>query len=172
MEAFARWLVRHPFAVVAANLLVTLALGAYALHIRIESSLESVLPAGDPKIAYYDEIRRLFGSDDVGVIGVVADDVFAPATIEKIARVTNELGKIDGVSKVLSITNVVDPAENVLSPPPLILRIPPPPDEVERVKAKLKRVPLYGRNLVSDDFRGAAINVFFRDMSDAEYAAL
>jgi predicted RND superfamily exporter protein len=33
-------------------------------------------------------------------------------------------------------------------------------------------VPLYGRNLVSDDFHGAAINVFFRDMSDADYAAL
>jgi predicted RND superfamily exporter protein len=172
MEAFARWLVRRPLAVVVANLLVTLALGAYALHIRIESSLESVLPAGDPKIAYYDETRRLFGSDDVGVLGVVADDVFAPATIEKIARVTNELAKIDGITQVISITNVVDPAENVLSPPPLLLRIPPPPEEVERVKAKLKRVPLYGRNLVADDFRGAAINIFFRDMTDAEYAAL
>ena len=33
-------------------------------------------------------------------------------------------------------------------------------------------MPLYGRNLVSDDFRGAAINIFFRDMTDAEYAAL
>lgn len=172
MEAFARWLVRRPLAVVVANLLVTLALGAYALHIRIESSLESVLPAGDPKIAYYDETRRLFGSDDVGVLGVVADDVFAPATIEKIARVTNELAKIEGITQVISITNVVDPAENVLSPPPLLLRIPPPPEEVERVKAKLKRVPLYGRNLVADDFRGAAINIFFRDMTDAEYAAL
>ena len=97
MEAFARWLVRWPLAVVVANLLVTLALGAYALHIRIESSLESVLPAGDPKIAYYEEVRRLFGSDDVGVIGVLADDIFAPGTIEKIARVTNELAKIDGL---------------------------------------------------------------------------
>jgi predicted RND superfamily exporter protein len=172
MEAFARWLVRRPLAVVIANLLVTIALGVYALQIRIESSLESVLPANDPKIAYYDEVRRLFGSDDVGVVGVLADDVFAAATIEKIAHVTNELAKIEGVAKVLSITNVVDPAENVLSPPPLLLRIPPPPEEVARVKAKLKRVPLYGRNLVSDDFRGAAINVFFRDMSDAEYAAL
>src|SRR4029079_3414142 len=132
-----------------------------ALQIRIESSLESVLPANDPKIAYYDEVRRLFGSDDLGEVGVLADDVFAAATIEKIAHVTNELAKIEGVAKVLSITNVVDPAENVLSPPPLLLRIPPPPEEVVRVKAKLKRVPLYGRNLVSDDFRGAAINVFF-----------
>ena len=172
MEAFARWLVRRPLVVVIANLLVTLALGAYALHIRIESSLESVLPAGDPKIAYYEEVRRLFGSDDVGVVGVVADDIFAPPTIEKIARVTNELAKIEGITRVLSITNVVDPAENVLSPPPLLFRIPPAPDEVERVKTKLKRVPLYGRNLVADDFRGAAINVFFRDMTDAEYAAL
>ena len=33
-------------------------------------------------------------------------------------------------------------------------------------------MPLYGRNLVSDDFRGAAINIFFRDMSDAQYTAL
>ena len=172
MEAFARWLVRRPLAVVIANLLVTVALGFYALQIRIESSLESVLPAGDPKIAYYEEVRRTFGSDDVGVVGVLADDVFAPATIEKIARVTNELAKIEGVTKVLSITNVVDPAENVLKPPPLLGRIPPSPDEVVRVKAKLKRVPLYGRNLVADDFRGAAINIFFRDMTDIEYAAL
>src|SRR5262245_44743735 len=172
MEAFARWLVRRPLAVVVANLLVTAALGAYALHIRIESSLESVLPAGDPKIAYYEDVRRLFGNDDVGVVGVIGDDIFAPATIEKIARVTDALAKIEGVARVLSITNVVDPAENVLSPPPLLFRIPPPPEEVQRVKAKLKRVPLYGRNLVADDFRGAAINVFFRDMTDVEYAAL
>src|SRR6185369_14175095 len=172
MEAFARWLVRRPLAVVIANLLVTVALGFYALQIRIESSLESVLSAGDPKIAYYDEVRRTFGSDDVGVIGVLADDVFAPETIEKIARVTNELAKIEGVTKVLSITNVVDPAENVLKPPPLLGRIPPSPDEVVRVKAKLKRVPLYGRNLVAEDFRGAAINIFFRDMTDIEYTAL
>jgi predicted RND superfamily exporter protein len=172
MEAFARWLVRHPVAVVVASLVVTVALGAHARHIRIESSLESVLPAHDPKIAYYEQVRRLFGSDDVGVVGVVADDVFAPATLEKIARVTKVLEQIEGVARVVSITNAVDPAEDVLNPPPLLLRIPPSPEEVERLKAKLRRVPLYGRNLVASDFRGAAVNVFFRNMTDAEYLAL
>ena len=78
MDAFARWLARHGLAVVVANVAVTAVLGLYALHIRIENSLESMLPAGDPKVAYYNATRALFGSDDVGVIGVRADDVFAP----------------------------------------------------------------------------------------------
>src|SRR6266566_621451 len=91
MDAFARWLTRHPLAVVVANLTVTAVLGLYAVHIRIENSLESMLPAGDPKVAYYNTTRALFGSDDVGVIGVRADDVFAPSTILKIARVTDAL---------------------------------------------------------------------------------
>src|SRR5207253_10360591 len=101
MDAFARWLARHALAVVAANVAVTAALGVYALHIRIENSLESMLPAGDPKVAYYNTTRAIFGSDDVGVIGVRADDVFAPATMVKIARVSDALAKIPGVESVL-----------------------------------------------------------------------
>ena len=94
MDSFARWLARHPLVVVAANLIVTAVLAGYALHIRIENSLESMLPAGDPKVAYYNATRALFGSDDVGVIGVRADDVFAPSTIVKIARVTDAFNRV------------------------------------------------------------------------------
>src|SRR5438477_7880040 len=132
MDRFARWLVRHPLAVVIANAAVTAVLAFYALHIRIENSLESMLPAGGPKVEYYNATRTLFGSDDVGVIGVRADDVFAPSTIEKIARVTDALAKVPGVDGVLSITNVVDPGANIgLTPPRLLPRIPPTPGEVE-----------------------------------------
>src|SRR5437762_51975 len=84
MDAFARWLVRHSLAVVVANLVVTAILGLFALHVRIESSLESMLPSGDPKVEYYARTRAIFGSDDVGVVGVRADDIFAPATMRKI----------------------------------------------------------------------------------------
>ena len=35
MDAFARWLVRHPVAVLAANLIVTAVLGVYAVCIRV-----------------------------------------------------------------------------------------------------------------------------------------
>ena len=169
MGAFARWLVRHPLAVVVANLLVTAALGAYAVHVRIESSLESMLPVGDPKVEYYARTRAIFGSDDAGVIGVRADDIFAPATITKIARVTESLARIDGIERVFSITNAVDPAADVLHPPRLLAHVPPSPAEVETLKKKLVATPLYGKNLVADDFKGAAINVFFANLTDAQY---
>src|SRR5213593_3199565 len=172
MDAFARWLARHALAVVAANVAVTVVLGLYALHIRIENSLESMLPAGDPKVAYYNATRALFGSDDVGVIGVRADDVFASSTMVKIARVTDALAKVPGVESVLSITNVVDPTAYFASAARLLPRIPPTPDEVEALKRKLAATPLVGKNLIADDFRGAAIVVFFENLTDAQYLDL
>src|SRR5437667_942099 len=172
MDAFARWLARHPLAVVVVNLAVTVGLGAFALHLRIENSLESMLPAHDPKVEYYAQTRASFGSEGVGGVGVRARSIFAPATIEKVARVTDLIAKVDGVERVLSIANAVDPAADVLHPPRLLPRIPPEPAEVEALKKKLAATPLYGKNLVSDDFTGAAINVFFKNLTDAQYLDL
>ena len=172
MDAFARWLARHALVVVAANVVLTLILAADALRLRMENSLESMLPAGDPKVEYYNATRAIFGSDDVGVVGVRADDVFAPDTIVKIARVSEVLAKIEGVEKVLSITNAVDPPADVMHPPRLLPRIPPTVGEVEALKKKLVATPLYGKNLVADDFKGAAINIFFQNLSDARYQDL
>src|SRR5262245_7829905 len=172
MERVAAWLVRHPRRVVAATLLVTALLGVFAAQLRFQNTLESVLPAGDPAVAFYEEVRRQFGSDDVGVIGMLGSDVFSPDTLTKIARVTTALGKLPGVQKVLSITNTRDVAADVFNPPPLLPKIPPSPEDVEALRAKLTAVPLYRENLVSRDGRGAAITVFFEPLSDAQYAAL
>ena len=48
MSSFAHWMARHPLIPLVGNLLVTLLLGWFALQIRVESSLSSVLPEGDP----------------------------------------------------------------------------------------------------------------------------
>src|SRR2546422_4726018 len=109
MDSFARWLARHPLAVVVANVVVTAVLGFYALQLRIESSLESMLPAGDPKVEFYAQTRAVFGSDDVAVGGVRARGIFAPPTIAKNARGTDEIAKGDGGEHVLSIANPRDP---------------------------------------------------------------
>jgi len=50
--------------------------------------------------------------------------------------------------------------------------VPPSAEEAEALKKKLTATPLYGKNLVSDDFSGAAINVFFKNLTDAQYADL
>jgi len=174
MEPFARWLFRHPLIVVAAHVAVTMVLSVYALQIRFENTVGSLLPPNHPDVIFYEQARATFGSDDVAVIGVGAHDLFVPQTLEKIAQVTDELAKIEGVQRVVSITNAPDPvaASNDGQPAKLLAKIPPGPEDIEALKKKLQSIPLYRRNLVADDLRGAAINVFFRPMSDVEYRNL
>jgi predicted RND superfamily exporter protein len=172
MSGWARWLVKHPRSVLVGTLALTAVLGFYARQIRIESSLASVLPQGDPAVAYYDETRQLFGSDDVAVIGMLTDDVFTPDALTKVARVTDALADVDGVEQVLSITSAVDIAADVITPPPLVPRIPPTPEDIAALRATLAARPVYGKNLVSPDGRGVAINVVFRPLTDLEYEKL
>src|SRR5204862_6936397 len=40
------------------------------------------------------------------------------------------------------------------------------------VQAEARRHPLLGKNLIADDFRGAAITVFFKNLTDAQYLDL
>ena len=172
MNTFARWLVRYPLIIVLVNGAITAGLGLAAYHIRIEGSLESVLPKHDPELEFYGQVRETFGSDDIGVIGVRAADIFAPETLAKVARVTDRVAKIKGVNRVLSITNAVDPAADVFNPPPLIAHLPPSPADIRELKKKLQSTKLYATNLVAPDFKGVAINVFFADLSDTEYEDL
>jgi predicted RND superfamily exporter protein len=165
-------MVRYPRTVVATTFALTVLLGRDAMHLRIESSVESMLPPDDPGVAYYQETRRLFGGDDVGVVGIRAEDVFATGTLEKIDVVTRALAKLEGVERVLSITNMVDVAADVFTPPKLLSRIPPNPEDVAALREKLAAVPIYSQNLIAPDGRGAAINVFFERMSQAEYETL
>src|SRR5215470_8687242 len=160
MSSFAHWLAVKPWIILASALLLTLGLGFYAWQIRIESSFESVQPRHDPDVTYYEQIRQTFGSDDVVVVGLRTDDLFAPATLEKIHRVTVALEKLEGVEEVLSLTNSPDFAANVFPRPPRLLpRVPPTREDVAALKARLVEVPFYRRNLVAEDSHGTAINV-------------
>ncbi len=169
MRTALRWLVRHPIVAIGVHLVLVTGFAVGARHIRIESALENVLPAVDTQVQYYNEVRKTFGSDDVAVIGVRTADIFVATTLEKIARVTAAVADIPGVEQVVSITNAPDPAANVISPPRLLPRLPPTPDDIATLKTKLSNTPLYGKNLVADDFHAAAINVFFKDLTSAEY---
>jgi predicted RND superfamily exporter protein len=175
MSRFARWLALQPWIVLVGSFLLTVWLGSYAWQIRIESALDTVLPRGDPAVEYYDQIRATFGSDDVGVVGVLAPDgpadILAPATLEKIHRLSTDLGKIHGVEHVYSLTTVVDitAATSGVAPPKLLPKIPPDPDDVKALRATLDAMPFYRKNLISNDYRGTAITIFFKTLSDADY---
>src|SRR5215475_15723686 len=117
MESLYQSIITRARWIIAATLLVTVFLGWQASRITVDSSVEALLPQDDPEREYYNEIRKLYGSDEIGFIGVFAEDVYQPAVLEKIRRLTDDIAKVEGVAQVLSLTNLPDPVAHMTSPP-------------------------------------------------------
>ncbi|MBM4259778.1 MAG: hypothetical protein FJ147_28265 [Deltaproteobacteria bacterium] len=121
MSALHRVILRQPWIVLIIIAVLTVFFAFHARHIRIDSSLESLLPEGDPEKHYYEDVRRMFGSDDVAVIALITDNIYTPQTLQKIQRLTDEFRKIPEVKSVLSLTNAKDIVADVLGEQPALL---------------------------------------------------
>lgn len=169
MERLYLLVVNRPKTLLVLLFLLTCVFGLYAKDIRLDSSVESLLSQDNPDSQYYAEVRRLFGSDEVGVVGLLADDIYTADVLHKITRLTEALEKIEGVQEVLSLANAVDPIADVVEPPLLVKRIPTDQAGLDTLRATLADRPIYIKNLVSEDGKAAAINIFFADMDDDEF---
>ena len=172
MERLHRLIVDQPKLVLGLLALLSGFFGFHAQHIQLDSSVESLLPRDTTDSQYYAEIRELFGSDEIGVVGIIADTIYTTETLEKIKRLTEELKAVEGVDDVLSLANAVDPIANVTDPPPLMPRVPTTPAGLAALKETLDDRPIYLKNFVAPDGRAAAINIFFADMNDDEFLRL
>jgi len=169
MQPVYRAIVRWPAATLLVVALLTAFFGWHARSIRLDAAVETLLNEGDDEKAYYDEVRALFGSDEIGVVAVLADDVYRPEVLQKVQTLTEAIAKVDGVAEVVSLTSAVDPVADVLDPPPLVEELPRTPEESAALRAKLAERPIYLKNLVAPDGRAAGINVFFEEMSADEF---
>jgi predicted RND superfamily exporter protein len=136
---FNQLVVRWPKLTVLLALLVTAFLGYEARHFRFNSSVENLYDLNDPNKKYDEAMRARFGSDDMGVIGLVADNVYTPGTLEKIRRLTTEVEKLEGVASVKSLTNVPDLIADLTNPPPLIPPVATDPAVLDALRRKLLR---------------------------------
>ncbi len=169
MERLYLLVVNRPKTLLILLFLLTCAFGLYAKDIRLDSSVESLLSQDNPDSRYYAEVRQLFGSDEVGVVGLLADDIYTADVLRRITRLTEALEKIEGVQEVLSLTNAVDPIADVVEPPLLVKQIPTDQAGLDMLRDTLADRPIYIKNLVSEDGKAAAINIFFADMDDDEF---
>ena len=169
MERLYLFVVNRPKTLLLLLFILTCVFGVYAKDIRLDSSVESLLSQDNPDSQYYAEVRQLFGSDEVGVVGLLATDIYTADVLHKITRLTEALGNIEGVQEVLSLTNALDPIADVIEPPPLVTQVPTDQAGLDALRETLADRPIYLKNLVSEDGKAAAINIFFADMDDEEF---
>jgi len=157
------WVVDHPAIGAALLAGVSLVLASQVVRIELDTSAESFMVENDPARAFYDEALRKFGSDNLTVVLVKADDVFAVPALQAVKRLSDALERLDGVTRVESLTTVnnVRGDDGTLNTDPLIgPKIPTDAAALARIRADALSNRVLVHNLVSPDARATAVVVY------------
>ncbi|HEY2991664.1 MAG TPA: MMPL family transporter [Methylomirabilota bacterium] len=160
MSRLLLWVVDRPAVAAALLVGVSAILASQVPRIEMDTSAESFMVEKDPARAFYEEAKRKFGSDNLTVVLVKADDVFAPAALRAVKRLSDALEGLDGVSRVESLTTVknIRGDDGALNTDPLIGRdIPSDPAALAAIRADALGNRVFVPNLVAPDGRATAV---------------
>ena len=154
----------HPKLVIALTLVITCLFLYQFPKANIDTDPENMLETGQPDRIFYDQIKKDFGIRDMIVLGIIDESgIFRPRTLSKIARITDEILKIDGVivEDVISFTTTdnVTSEGGLMKVRRIMEAVPQTDDEVESIKAGVYDNPLFVEKIVSKDGDGAALYI-------------
>ncbi len=152
---------RYRYPILAALVLVTLFFAFQLRNIRYEISPEGMRISDDPDTIYYGHHLERFGSDEIIVVAIEAEDVFRREVLEKIEALSREIEAYPKVLKVLSISTAVDMRADEFGMEVIRVAEGLPVGEAGMAELK-KRIlgnPLFVDNLVSRDGAMATIIV-------------
>jgi uncharacterized protein len=162
LEAFLAWLLgsgRYPY--LALLLLVTTGFSIFAFRIGAEAETGSMVSRDEEQARTYAAFRSAFGSDEEVVLSVTHPRLFTPEGFRYLDGLTLEIGSLEGVRRVYSLTN----ARHAVNGPagaesePLVPRPFDAPGIPRRVLSALRDNPKLAGLLVSRDRRTAGIAI-------------
>ena len=171
MNAFYAFLLKYPKTWLALLLLITVVLTLPAARIRIDSSIEGLMLEDDPDRVFFDQVREIFGNDEVLVVALVdKETIFKPGSLQKVRRISDEAQDLDGVERVISLTTVYDllPTEEGIEIQPLVEEIPENSKDLQALSASAVGNDIFRNVIVSKDGRTAAINIFVESRTGEE----
>jgi hypothetical protein len=172
---YERTVLRHPVLAVVAGIAVSIFFGLSLENFKLDASTESIVLENDPDLRYYNETRKLFGSDDYLIAMVTpTGDLFGEKTLENLRVLRDELQALESVGTVTSILSV----PLFQSPPVPIFQLgtgyktlEAEGVDVEMARVELTESPLYRDHLISTDGETTALQINFRP-DPADYTAL
>lgn len=179
-EAFAARILGHRARTAAGLVVMTLVALAgivdpisFEPRLRIDPSLNEMLPEDDDARRFYEELLDRFGSDDVVVVALRSPALFSPAGLETLARATRAIEKIDGVHHVDGLANAlrIRPFEGDVEIAGYLEPMPASQAEADRLREALLADPLRAGSFVSRDAAASAILVTFERLSEEELLA-
>ena len=161
MKRIFKFIVTFPKSVIAGVLTATLFFGYFSGKLEVDASTETLLLENDKDLAVFRGVFKRYVSPNYLVVAYTPkDDILAPATLEKIKNLSDELAKNELVSNVISILNIplLQSGSNELGE--LVKHVPSLADaDINKtlVRREFGDSPLYTNNIVSGDLKTTAI---------------
>ena len=171
MQRYLEWILRYRFVVIALTLLVTVVAVIQAKNLKIIIDPNTMLPQSHPYVSTSNKVEKVFGSKYVVVIGITPKegDIYQPAVLEKIQRMTAAYLQTPGVIKenLLSLSskrakNIAGTAEG-MEVKQLMPNTPTTVAQLTELRGAIEKNPVYINSIVSTDGKTAAILVEFKD---------
>ena len=108
MRKFSDFVVQYRVLVVLVTLGVTALLGYHLKDLRIDSDILNYLPEEDPAVVLFHEVGDRFGGNSMAMVALETEDVFNYGTLRRINLLTERLKGVEGLSHVMSLTDILD----------------------------------------------------------------
>lgn len=163
--------IRWRWWIIGVTLAVTAVLGWQALSVTLNGDFSTYLNPDNPRVEQYNRVGEVFGGNETGIVLVSADDVFTADNLAFIDRLTDTYLDVEGVSDVISLTNVVDfrKTDWGLDVRSLVdgRDLPEEPDSLAALREYVLGEDRYRGTLVAEDGTVAAILLRFEGGSDS-----
>ncbi len=155
MRRFANLVIKYRVIIIVSVIGLTGFFGYQLKNLKINSDILTYLPQDDPLVVLFNEVGDKFGGSSLAMVALETDNVFNYETLNRVNEITEKFKQMDGVSQVMSLTDILDikKTEWGLEVGKLIDRrnIPESPDELEKLMEYTLSKDMYRGNLVSED---------------------
>jgi len=147
-------MLRRPLAVIAVIAAVTLFFALNLPRLYFSSSVYDFAIKDIPETARYDDFKKIFGSDEIIRVVVKGENIFDPATFQKLEQLALAVSEIKDVRRVISLPDIkksVDISGNW---------------DLQKFAEILKPVALFRRNIISEDHKSTALTLLLKNDAD------
>ncbi len=147
-----RLAVQHPFVVLFLVALLTGLLAWRLPSLRVETSIYDMAIEDLPATRTYEAFKKQFGSEEIILVVVRAEDVFDPRTFREVETLAESLAELSSIRRVISLPGIKQDMDVTGK------------WDVPAFKKALQPVDLFVRNLVSEDHTATVISLVLEDM--------
>ena len=159
MEKIIDFLLGKRLAVLIVIIVISLTAAYFCTKIEFDASIDIWFLENDVDMDTYKKFLKRFDADEVTVLGVFTDDIFSPANLATLDKITREVEKAPHVHRVQSLTNIktVLPDVEGVYIGDLVEKLPLSREDANKIRKNALDNPLIANGLVSRDSKAAAV---------------